>query len=442
MIPMYEYFDDLYGESLEHHGILGMKWGIRRFQNKDGSLTPAGKKQAEKRAAKEAKNKAKTKEQEAKEKAKTEEREAKAAAKAEAAEKKLREDIDKAIANVDMKQLSKLKSSMSDEDLKRFAARAQSLGQVGVGVGNYNKNLPPSAYERVLSGISGLKAGVDAATGLKQSLRAAKAEFFPKKKEAEGDNQNNQNNQNNKKQNDNAVTSKQMDDRFEKMMNRLTKEVTTLVKERPKDQNGGKQEKQPKQEPKQKEKKLGSVFDLWEDENDPRRIGTYSAPKLGPLPSNGATKIGLSSIPTERRVATAALGSLRGAFKEKTLDENRSLPKVSKIFSDAGESAVKGLGLSKSQVRKYNESKPDGSTSLFQSIGRTLEKHREEEAARAKSLTERTLSGARDTALSTIAKRNSSGWTASNNDDWLSVLRTASTLTVTDGEWNKYNKYK
>ena len=27
-----------------HHGILGMKWGIRRYQNKDGSLTAAGKK--------------------------------------------------------------------------------------------------------------------------------------------------------------------------------------------------------------------------------------------------------------------------------------------------------------------------------------------------------------------------------------------------------------
>jgi hypothetical protein len=28
---------------LEHHGILGMKWGVRRFRNKDGSLTNAGK---------------------------------------------------------------------------------------------------------------------------------------------------------------------------------------------------------------------------------------------------------------------------------------------------------------------------------------------------------------------------------------------------------------
>lgn len=27
-----------------HHGIKGQKWGVRRFQKKDGSLTPAGKK--------------------------------------------------------------------------------------------------------------------------------------------------------------------------------------------------------------------------------------------------------------------------------------------------------------------------------------------------------------------------------------------------------------
>lgn len=33
---------------LSHHGIKGMKWGIRRFQNKDGTLTPEGKKRVSK----------------------------------------------------------------------------------------------------------------------------------------------------------------------------------------------------------------------------------------------------------------------------------------------------------------------------------------------------------------------------------------------------------
>ena len=29
--------------TLQHHGVLGQKWGVRRFQNRDGTLTSAGK---------------------------------------------------------------------------------------------------------------------------------------------------------------------------------------------------------------------------------------------------------------------------------------------------------------------------------------------------------------------------------------------------------------
>ena len=41
---MNNYPENDYRNYLEHHGVLGMHWGVRRYQNSDGTLTAAGKK--------------------------------------------------------------------------------------------------------------------------------------------------------------------------------------------------------------------------------------------------------------------------------------------------------------------------------------------------------------------------------------------------------------
>lgn len=172
---MYEYFDEMYPtcltDSLEHHGILGQKWGIRRFQNKDGTLTAAGKNRA--KTDKDSKKQEKEERKAAKAAAKEEKKEAKA----QKAYEKERAEIDDAIANVDIKKISELKGKMTDEDLKRLSNRAQALGKVGENLGKYKKELPKSTGEKVLATLGAVKVGADAVKNAHQSIRQLKEEF-------------------------------------------------------------------------------------------------------------------------------------------------------------------------------------------------------------------------------------------------------------------------
>jgi hypothetical protein len=98
---------------LYHHGIKGQKWGVRRYQNSDGSLTPAGRKRYGSSIFEDWKAK---REARAKEKAK---------ARAAAAAKKQESDAQKAEDKVKNAYRKKSASEMTDEELRAAIDRAR-----------------------------------------------------------------------------------------------------------------------------------------------------------------------------------------------------------------------------------------------------------------------------------------------------------------------------
>ena len=417
---MYEYFDEMYfvcaDESLEHHGILGQKWGIRRFQNYDGSLKAAGKNRVrtdkdrkpmtkEERAADRAKRREERKAEKEKVKAeKLKAQEEENLKKAEEEAKNLRQDIDKAIADVDIDEILRLKGSMTTEDLQNVAKRAQALGAVGENLGKFERQLGTKKSkldklnDAVAAGTNTINTGkglLDSLSNVHKSLNSFKEEFGIGKKKDEAD----QNAQNSKKK-DNGNQNNQNNDQFNKVLNSVKSEIASLKKDMKAAGSNQKNEKQAKENQNQPKKK--GLLDLWEDDKDPIKNGgiteSWSAPNLANKVASGAAKIGLSTIPKATRENTSYSSKLKS---------------IGQIFSDSNSS-------SSSEKAHYD----------FSGTRRV-------ESNSVSNL----LKGARETAISKINQRNASGWTAKNNDDWLSVLSTASTMKLTDGAWNKYNKY-
>ncbi len=115
---------------LAHHGIKGMKWGVRRFQNQDGTWTDAGKRR---RSIMEgASNKIaefrKARTDRAAERA--ERREVKRAERAERKAEKRAEEKAKAIANGDAAGVMKYRSEMTDQELQSALNRINMVNKI------------------------------------------------------------------------------------------------------------------------------------------------------------------------------------------------------------------------------------------------------------------------------------------------------------------------
>lgn len=164
---------------LYHSGIKGMKWGIRRYQNKDGSLTPAGKKRYNKEVER-LKEREKALKGQERAKARQSKLDAKKA-ELDAREKALKGKNENAKQKNSDTPKKKSLSEMTDDELRSETARMRTEADYL----NTQKQLAAMNPKQVSKGEKFVKGVVDAAVPKISNALADVAANYVKKKVSE-----------------------------------------------------------------------------------------------------------------------------------------------------------------------------------------------------------------------------------------------------------------
>ena len=222
---MNEYFSEMYGESLRHHGVVGMKWGVRRYQDYDGHLIGAKRR-----------NKAITDLGRKISKA----RESRRVAKEKQRHVNLEELKAKAIRNGDIDSILKLRGQMSTAELKEARERALMLKQI-----REYKPQEKSVIDKILDKMGTGKRAIDTISDLRDSVNRLLGKGTGQNQNG---NQNQQNQQGKKKNKSNNQQNQQNQEQAKEDKN-----------QQPQEQGKKKKDKQSNQENDSVEKKLSDA---------------------------------------------------------------------------------------------------------------------------------------------------------------------------------------
>ena len=382
-------YNDTY---LMHHGVKGQRWGVRRYQDYDGHRIGA------KRRSKSIFNTIKAE--------RLKKKEAKRVEQEKARQTSIEELKKRAVTNGDVDTILKLKGEMTTNELKDAAARMLAIKQID----QYRLPKEKSGLEKFIARLDKAKTTVDSIKNFHKSFTDLKDQLSGKTKDNNKKNDKNNKNQNQneqqegKKKKDKNKQEQNNDkggDSLEKLANILAKKLND---------GSDKKNNQPKETkpPKENQQKKG-LLDLWEDDKDPMKNGeitdSWRSPNLLNRAADSSKKINLSNIVNTNRENASYLSKLKS---------------VGSLFSDSTEYS-------------RNSSEPSGHYINRDGVG-----VRVPEINSSSNL----MKAARETAVSELANRNARGWTAQNNDDWLKILNTASTIHVSEGNiWEeRYGK--